>query len=136
MLCLEMVGYYSDEPDTQRAPEQLPGWMRKLFPSRGNFLVAVGNLKSIPLGWHFRRGFKRATRFPLWSVSLPERVRDIRLSDNSSFWDFGYPALMVTDTSFFRNPNYHRATDLPDTLDYFRMAQMARGVAGGVIRCA
>jgi Zn-dependent M28 family amino/carboxypeptidase len=136
MLNLEMVGYYSDEPNSQRAPEQLPDWIRKVFPRRGNFLVAVGNLKSISLGWTFRRGFKRAVRFPLFSVSLPEKVREIRLSDHSSFWDFGYPALMLTDTSFFRNPNYHRATDTPATLDYARMGQVTRGVAGGLLRCA
>ncbi len=136
MLCLEMVGYYSDEPGSQRLPSQLPGWTRRVFPRRGNFLVAVGNRKSIALGWRFRRGFKKLTRFPLWSISLPETIVDIRLSDHSSFWDFGYPALMLTDTSYFRNPNYHRATDLPETLDYDRMVQVTRGVAGGILRCA
>jgi Zn-dependent M28 family amino/carboxypeptidase len=136
MLNLEMVGYYSDQPGSQRAPHQLPAWVRRWFPRRGNFLAAVGNLKSIPLGWTFRRGFKRSVRFPLFSISLPERVNDIRLSDHSSFWDCGYPALMLTDTSYFRNPNYHRSTDTPDTLDYARMAQVTRGVAGGLLRCA
>lgn len=136
MLCLEMVGYYSDEPGSQRSPEELPRWMRKLFPKRGNFLVAVGNIRSAMFGWTFRRGFKKASRFPLWSLALPERVHSIRLSDNSSFWDFGYRALMLTDTSFFRNPNYHRASDRPETLDYPRMVQVTRGVAGGLLQCA
>jgi len=136
MLCLEMVGYYSDEPNTQRAPEQLPRWVRAFFPKSGNFLTAVGNMKSIGLGWCFRRGFKRCTRFPLWSVSLPGNVVDISLSDHSSFWDFGYPALMLTDTSYFRNPNYHRATDRPETLDYERMVHVTRGVLGGLMWCA
>lgn len=136
MLCLEMVGYYSDEPNSQRMPAQLPRWTRWLFPRRGNFLTAVGNMKSIGLGWRFRRGFKAASRFRLYSISLPRRVGDIGLSDQAPFWEFGYPALMLTDTSYFRNPNYHRATDLPATLDYARMAQVARGVAGGLLRCA
>jgi hypothetical protein len=66
---------------------------------------------------------------PVFSIVLPEKIREIRLSDNSSFWDQGYPALMLTDTSFLRNPNYHQETDTPDTLDYARMTQVVLGVA-------
>ncbi len=103
-----------------------------LFPKRGNFLAAVGNLRSWRLCWQFRRGFKRAVRFPLFSIVLPETVREIRRSDNSSFWDQGYPALMLTDTSFLRNPHYHLASDTPETLDYERMAAVTQGVAGAI----
>jgi hypothetical protein len=72
-----------------------------------------------------------------WIPSVfPETISEIRMSDNSSFWDQGYPTLMVTDTSFLRNPNYHTATDTPNTLDYDRMAQATLGVAGGVKRLA
>jgi hypothetical protein len=65
-------------------------------------------------------------------IALPESIHEIRLSDNSSFWDQGYPALMLTDTSFLRNPHYHQASDTPDTLDYERMAQVTLGVASAV----
>ena len=75
-------------------------------------------------------------RFPLFSICLPESISEIRLSDNSSFWDQGYPALMLTDTSFLRNPHYHLSSDTPETLDYERMAQVTLGVAGGVRRIA
>jgi len=136
MLCLEMVGYYSDKPKSQRTPPGIPRFLRPLSPRRGNFLAAVGNLNSIRLGWSFRRGFKRATKFPLYSISLPEKINEIRLSDNSSFWDQGSPALMLTDTSFLRNPHYHEPSDLPETLDYERMARVTLGVAGGVARIA
>jgi hypothetical protein len=67
-------------------------------------------------------------------VVLPERIREIHLSDNSAFWSLGYPALMLTDTSFLRNPNYHQWTDTPETLDYARMAEVTIGVAGAVQR--
>ena len=69
---------------------------------------------------------------PLFSIALPELIGEIRLSDNSSFWDQGYSALMLTDTSFLRNPNYHLACDTPDTLDYVRMEQVTHGVASAV----
>jgi hypothetical protein len=102
------------------------------LPTRGDFLAVVGNLRSWRLVWSFRRGFKRVARFPLLSLALPEAISEIRRSDNSSFWDQGYPAAMVTDTSFLRNPHYHEPTDTPDTLDYARMAKAAIGVAGAI----
>jgi hypothetical protein len=132
MLCLEMVGFYLAAKGTQRVPDAIPRFLHWAFPRRGKFLAAVGNLRSWKLGWNFRRGFKRASRFPLFSISLPEIIHDIRRSDNSSFWDQGYPALMLTDTSYLRNPHYHLASDTPDTLDYQCMASVTQGVAGGV----
>jgi hypothetical protein len=136
MLCLEMVGYFTDQPGTQPIPPAIPRLLRPAFPRRGNFLAAVGNLRSWRLAWSFRRGFKKATRFPLYSIVLPEAVSVIRLSDNSSFWDQGYPALILTDTSFLRNPHYHLPTDTPDTLNYSRMAQITLGVAGAISHLA
>ncbi len=136
MLCLEMVGYYSNVPKSQVVPPSIPHFLHPVFPKRGDFLAAVGNLRSWRLSWKFRRGFKRAVRFPLFSIVLPESIEEIRLSDNSSFWDQGYEALMLTDTSFLRNPHYHLASDTPDTLDYARMAQVTLGIVGGVSNVA
>lgn len=133
MLCLEMVGYYSSAMGSQAIPPAIPRWLHRFFPQRGDFLAAVGNMPSWSLCWRFRRGFKRgARRMPLFSICLPEKIHEIRLSDNSSFWDQGYPALMLTDTSFLRNPNYHLATDTPDTLDYPCMTEVTLGIASAM----
>ncbi|MCM2371421.1 M28 family peptidase [Aporhodopirellula aestuarii] len=133
MLCLEMVGYYQLTRGSQAVPAAIPKVLRRFFPQRGNFLAAVGNLQSWKLCWRFRRGFRRGTRrLPLFSIVLPEKINDIRLSDNSSFWDQGYPALMLTDTSYLRNPHYHRSTDTPETLDYPRMTEVTLGVAAAM----
>ena len=134
MLCLEMVGYFSSEVGSQAVPMTIPKFLHRFFPQRGNFLAAVGNPRSWKLAWSFRRGFKRGSRLPLLSIVLPERVREIRLSDNSSFWDQQYPALMLTDTSFLRNPHYHQASDRPETLDYDAMTQVTLGVAAAMKR--
>jgi len=136
MLCLEMVGYFVSAKGSQRVPDAIPRFLRWAFPRRGNFLAAVGNMPSCRLCWRFRRGFRRATRFPLFSICLPEIVHDIRRSDNSSFWDQGHPALMLTDTSYLRNPHYHLASDTPETLDYQSMASVTIGVAGAVAHLA
>lgn len=136
MLCLEMVGFYTSELGVQRLPPGIPRFLRWAFPRRGDFLAAVGNLRSWRLLRRFRRGFKRATRFPLFSIVLPELIHDIRRSDNSSFWDQGYPALMLTDTSYLRNAHYHLATDTPETLDYERIAEVTAGVLGAIVELA
>ena len=136
MLALEMVGYYRDEPGSQSLPPGIPRALRWLFPKRANFLAAVGNPRSARLLWPFRRGFKRGSKMPLFTVALPESIHEIRRSDNSSFWDQGYRALMITDTSFLRNPHYHEPTDTPDTLDYTRLAEATRGVTEAVARLA
>ena len=136
MICLEMLGFYSDAPDSQRVPPGIPRPLRRLFPKRGNFLASVANLRSLRLLATFHRGFKSASGLPLFSVPLPEKIREIRRSDNSSFWDQRYPALMITDTSFLRNPHYHQPTDTPETLDYERLAQATLGLAGAIARIA
>jgi hypothetical protein len=79
-----------------------------------------------------RCGFKRASKLPLFTIALPEFINDIRRSDHSSFWDEGFPALMVTDSSYMRNNNYHLPSDTEETLDYERTAEATRGVAGAV----
>ncbi|MCA9190797.1 MAG: M28 family peptidase [Planctomycetales bacterium] len=133
MLCLEMVGFYSNDFGSQAVPPGIPRWMQRIFPRRGNFLAGVGNLPSWKLCLQFRKGFKRgAPNMPLFSICLPEKIHEIRLSDNSSFWDQKYPALMLTDTSFLRNPNYHLSSDTPETLDYERMTSVTLGVSSAM----
>lgn len=132
MFSLEMLGYYTSGPGSQKLPPGIPKWLHWIFPREGNFLAAVANPRSINLLWQFRRGFKRGSSFPLFTVPLPETIREIRLSDHSNFWDQGFPALMLTDTSFLRNPHYHQPTDTPETLDYPRMAEVTQGICSAI----
>lgn len=136
MLCLEMVRYFSDAEKSQSLPDAIPKSLRRFFPWLGNFLAAIGNLAFWLLCQDFPRGFKKrgANEMPLFSLCLPESVSDIRLSENSSFWDQGYPALMMTDTSYLRNPHYPKASDRPETPDYPRMTQVKLGDAA-TLKC-
>src|SRR5262249_6353801 len=93
MLCLEMVGYFTDAPNSQRIPDGIPRFLRPAFPYRGNFLAAVGNLRSIRLGWTFPRRFKRGGPFPLYSISLPDKIVAVSLSDKIAFSRHGDPPL-------------------------------------------
>ena len=128
MLSLEMLGYYRDEPGTQRYPPLL----RYFYPACGNFIGFVSNLRSARrLRWVVD-AFQASSNFPLEAAALPWWVPGVALSDHSSFWRHGYPAAMVTDTAYLRNPHYHTAHDVPATLDYDRMAAVTRGLAASV----
>jgi Zn-dependent M28 family amino/carboxypeptidase len=131
MICLEMIGFFSDREGSQRYP--LP-FMSLTFPKAGDFVAMVGNRKSAAFTRLAAEGFRAATPLPLRTLNAPAVVIGIDFSDHWSFGKFGYPALMVTDTAFYRNRNYHGPGDLPDTLDYERMAQVVAGVRGAVER--
>ena len=124
-IILEMVGY--------TAPRQhypfLPRWPG--YPGQGNFIGIIGNWRSLRFGRSVLRGFRKNTNLAVESLFLPLDgwiLPDTRLSDHASFWDAGLPALMVTDTAFFRNPNYHLPSDTIDTLDFTFMAQLVKSL--------
>ncbi len=131
MICLEMIGYFVDSPHSQEFP--LP-FMDRKFPTEGNFITAVGNLRSKKLTERIRDSFKEGTDLPIFSINALPIVIGIDFSDHWSFYKFGYPAVMITDTAFYRNPHYHMATDTYDTLDYERMAKVVHGVKAALER--
>jgi Zn-dependent M28 family amino/carboxypeptidase len=133
MISLEMLGYADRSPGSQKLPPHLIG----LYPDVADFIGIVGNEKSKPLLTEFAAGFKLVPKLPVEALTVPgrgEEIPEARKSDHSSFWDRGLPALMVTDTSFFRNPHYHRPGDLPETLDYSFLARVTAGVQTAVYR--
>jgi len=132
MISLEMLGYYSDRPNSQRYP---PG-LSLLYPSQGNFIGFVSNLGSRQRLRELKNAFIASSGFPCESLAAPEWTVVVGLSDHSSFWRQGYPGLMVTDTAFMRNPHYHQASDTADTLDFERFAQVTQGLVDAVKRLA
>ncbi|MFH1724239.1 MAG: M28 family peptidase [Elusimicrobiota bacterium] len=125
MISLEMLGYYSPKPKSQRYPPIL----RWLYPDRGDFIALVGDLPSLSFLRSVRKTWRARSDFPLETAGLPRFIPAISLSDHLNFWQAGFPALMLTDTAFFRNPNYHTTADTPETLDYERMAKLTETLA-------
>lgn len=130
MLALEMIGYFSDAPGSQRYPL---GILRAFYPSEGNFIAVVGKLGQGSLLRRVKRAMRRATPLPVHSLGAPRWVPGVDFSDHASFWDAGYDAVMVTDSAFYRNPHYHTARDTPETLDYRRTALVVQGVHAAVL---
>ncbi|MCP9850772.1 M28 family peptidase [Cyanobium sp. Morenito 9A2] len=127
MVSLEMLGYTAE---TQNYP--VPG-MRALFGDRGDFIAVVGNTATAPLLPGLAQRMGRHVRTNVLPVPMKGRLLpDVRLSDHSPFWDAGYDAVMVTDTSFMRNPHYHQASDTIDTLDLPFLAAVTEAVQAGL----
>lgn len=124
MLSLETMGYYSDEPKSQ----QYPPPASLFYPSTGNFIGFVANVKSAELVQRVVKRFRETTKFPSEGGALPEELPGVGWSDHWGFWQMGYPALMVTDTAPFRYPYYHKVEDTPDKIDYNRLARVVLGL--------
>ena len=132
MLSLEMLGYYRDEPRTQHYPPLF----RWFYPNRGNFIGFVSNLRSRRELTRVYRAFRNNSDFPSERAAVPSWIPGIGWSDHSSFWRQGYPALMVTDTAFYRYPHYHTSEDTPDKIDYARLTVVTNGLAGALVELA
>ena len=134
MISLEMVGFTGPRQD-------YPSYLNpKYYPQTGDFIGIVGNERSRSLLESVRQSFKtHIPQLPLESLLIPGRgegMEEVRLSDHSPFWDQGFSALMVTDTAFLRNPNYHLPSDTMETLDFEFMRKVAVGIFHSIVDLA
>jgi hypothetical protein len=130
MLCIESIGYFHDEPDSQRYP--LP-FLGMWYPDRGDFIAVVSRVRDTRLVRIVKRAMLGSTPLPVRSLNGPQAIAGVSFSDHRSYWDCDYPAVMITDTAPYRNPHYHTDTDLPMTLDYRRMALVVAGLRAAVL---
>jgi Zn-dependent M28 family amino/carboxypeptidase len=132
MISLEMVGY----TDSRTGSQKYPIGLKAFYPDRGDFIGVIGNWNSNGLLRRFARQMRQVRGLPVETLSVPGNgglIPAVRLSDHSPFWDAGYPALMITDTSFYRNPHYHGSTDTLETLNLDFMVKVCEGVIRAVL---
>jgi Zn-dependent M28 family amino/carboxypeptidase len=129
MLSLEMIGYFTDGDRSQRFPA--PG-LGLVYPRTGNFIAVVGKIGDGRAVRRVRDAMRGATPLPVHSIAAPRFLPGVDLSDHRSYWDRGFTAMMITDTAFYRNPHYHTAHDIPDTLEWERMSHVVTGVHAAV----
>ncbi len=131
MISLEMVGFSSAKPGSQTYPAYVDA---SRYPDRGDFIAVIGNEPSARLTQAVAWGMRgSAPGLAVEHLVVPGRgdlFREVNLSDHSPFWQNGTPAVMITDTAFLRNPNYHQATDTLDTLDLALIDNVTLGVSG------
>lgn len=121
VIVLEMVGTFSDAWSSQAYPIPL---LHLIYPNRGNFIGVIGRWNDGDWIQAVKDGMKGRTPLPVRSIRAPACVPGIEMSDHQNYWPLGLPAVMVTDTAFLRNPNYHSIHDTPDRLDYPAMGQV------------
>lgn len=131
MICYEMIGYFSDEPNSQQFPDPQ---LAKLYPNTGNFIVVVGKQGQEEIVARVRELMQQNAAIDVQSINLPTAVGLAGLSDHRSYWTYGYQALMINDSSFLRNPHYHKKTDTIDTLDFDRMVEVVNGAYAAVLQ--
>jgi len=131
-IVLEMIGYYSEQRNSQKYPPLIGPFHR----NKGNYIALVSNFKSRELAGQLDDSFRGASALPVETAILPAFVPGVDFSDHRSFWKYGYPAVMFTDTAFYRNKNYHEQTDLPETLNYAYMAAFVDGLEKALLDLA
>ena len=130
MIALETLGYYSAKPGSQAYPSVL----RLFYPSRGDFLAMVSNLRSRSKLRRFVKAFRESTNFPAEYLASPPFLAGVSWSDHRAFWQQGYPAIMVTDTAPYRYPHYHTALDTAERVCCAELADVTLGLAGAIKR--
>ncbi|WP_316844393.1 M28 family peptidase [Pedobacter psychrodurus] len=130
MISLEMIGYFKDEPKSQTYPL---GILSVKYGNKGNYITLVKKFGSGEFVSQFSKSFKATKSILTKTFSGPPKLPGIDFSDHLNYWKFGYDAMMITDTSFYRNKNYHQKTDTMETLDIPRMSKVIDGVYNGLI---
>jgi Zn-dependent M28 family amino/carboxypeptidase len=125
MISLEMLGYYCEDEGCQYYPSSI---FRLFYPGKGDYIAFVGNISSRRFTRSVKDSFKSVSSLPVKSLSGISLIPGVDFSDHRSFWKFDYRAFMVTDTAFYRNPNYHDPGDTAGTLDYDKMAELVNGL--------
>lgn len=128
MISIEMIGYFSSHEDSQAYPLGAMSWF---YPTVGDYIAIVSNYSSATMYHFFAAGI--ATKIKTESIRAPSFLVGVDFSDHLNYWRFDYPAIMITDTSFYRNPNYHEQGDTIDTLDFSKMAAVVEGIFIGII---
>ncbi|MBL1232594.1 MAG: M28 family peptidase [Flavobacteriales bacterium] len=125
MLSVEMIGYFSDEKKSQTYPV---GLLSLFYGNKGNYITLVRKFGSGKFARKFVKHYKKSKTINTKKFTGPKFLSGIDFSDHLNYWKFGFSALMITDTSFYRNFNYHEPTDTIETLDIKRMARVINGI--------
>ena len=131
MMALEMIGYFSDEPGSQYYPLPFMSWY---YPTKGNYIAVVGKFFKGSDVRQIKQTMQGASDLPVYSINAPGLLPGVDLSDHYNFWKSGYNAVMITDTAFYRNREYHSPFDTEDRLDYTRMGKVVQGVYAAILQ--
>lgn len=125
MVCLEMIGYFDDAKGSQEYPV---GGMKAIYGSSGDYIALVSQMNPGGFVKNFNKSFQKSNQIKTKEIAAPKGMTGIDFSDHLNYWHFGFKALMITDTAFYRNKNYHEKADTMEKLDLVRMAAVINAV--------
>lgn len=121
MICLEMIGYFNNKPNSQKYPLGILKWF---YGNKGDFITVVQKFNNGSFGKRVKKLMTSQHLLPTKSFIGPKKLPGIDFSDHRNYWEFGYSAVMITNTAFYRNPNYHEPSDKMETLDLEKMSKV------------
>jgi hypothetical protein len=130
MICLEMIGFFSDKPHSQEYPL---GIMKLFYPTKANYIAVIGKIGQGKTTRAIKGDMNKNSNVRTISLNAPASVPGIDFSDHLNYWKYGFVAVMITDTSFYRNANYHERSDTLDTLNIDKMAEVIKGVFASIL---
>lgn len=130
MICLEMIGFFNDNEKSQTFPIGILEWF---YPTVGNFILVVSNFHSHFSASEFKDIMQDHSAIEVFQITAPSFITGVDFSDHLNYWEKGYKAIMITDTAFYRNKNYHKKTDTINTLDFKRMAEVVNGTYSALV---
>lgn len=125
MICLEMIGYYSEAANSQRYPVKM---LKPIYGDKGDYITIVEKFGSGRFCAKIEKLMKKHQQITTKTFKGPKKLQGIDFSDHRNYWAFGYDALMITNTAFYRNPNYHEISDKLETLDVEKMCRVIDGL--------
>lgn len=108
---------------TLRTVADYPYPQCRLYPDRGTLLL-VGRIQDINAVRQVKTALLSSRDLSVYSMNAPWFIPGIDFSDHLNYWQHDIPAVMITDTAFYRNKQYHLPGDTADRLNYQKMAQM------------
>ncbi len=124
MVVLEMIGYFNEKPNSQQYPINA---LKNFYPTTADFIAIVGRTKEFSQVRNFKKNMIKSSDIKVESINTPVIFEGIDFSDHRNYWSRDMNAIMITNTSFFRNSNYHTEFDTPETLDFEKMTEVVKG---------
>jgi len=130
VIILEMIGIFSEKEGSQEYPTPL---LKIFYPSKGNFIAVVGKFGQQKIVKKVKRHIIENSNIEARSINAPTFIPGIDFSDHLNYWHQGFDAVMITDTSFYRNFNYHTTNDTIEKMDFKKMKEVVKGIYSVVI---
>jgi Zn-dependent M28 family amino/carboxypeptidase len=132
-----LIGRFWVTPEDVKGSQGFPfSPLAFFYPSKGNFIAVVGSIGEGLLVRRVKKAMLGASALPVYSINAPSFIPGVDFSDHLNYWNEGFPAVMITDTAFYRNHAYHTSGDTAERLDYSRMAMVVQGIYGAVLDLA